>query len=138
MDAIASSEELLETAKKLALEIAAGRKPWLQTLRRTDRLESLADAREILGFARQQARQTAPNLKHPLACLDAVEAGVLEGGYRGNLKVNNSSLSLLLSLNASACEYLFDFCAGGGDIPQSCPVRHLEISHSHFLLPKKF
>lgn len=87
MDEITSPENLLEKAKEVALEIAYRRRPWLQTLYRNDKLESLGEAREILKFARQQVQQTAPNVLHPLGCLDAVEAGIVEGGYKGNLKV---------------------------------------------------
>lgn len=87
VDALAPSASLLETTKKWALDIAAGRRPWLQSLQRTDRLDSLAEARAILKFARVQAEQTAPNLTHPLRCLDAIEYGITHGGYAGNLKV---------------------------------------------------
>ncbi|CAI5528897.1 unnamed protein product, partial [Closterium sp. Naga37s-1] len=86
VDQIVPSNALLTTAKAWALDIASGRKPWLKTLERNDRIESLGEARAIFKFARAQAVQTAPNLTHPLRCLDAMEYGVTHGGYAGNLK----------------------------------------------------
>lgn len=82
-----SPKDLLVTARQWALDIASGKKPRLSSLHRTDKLESLGEAREIIKFARAQVKRTAPNLTHPLLCLDAVEEGVIAGGYAGNLKV---------------------------------------------------
>ena len=79
--------DLLTTARQWALDIACGKKPRLSSLQRTDKLESLGEAREIIKFARAQVKRTAPNLTHPLFCLDAVEEGVVAGGYAGALKV---------------------------------------------------
>jgi len=84
VDALAPPASLLEAAKKWALDIAAGRRPWLQSLQRTDKLDSLSEARAILKFARVQAEQTAPNLTHPLRCLDADrDLGSLMADTRG-------------------------------------------------------
>lgn len=77
----------MDAARSWALRIASFQKPWVLTLYRTDKLESLGEAREILKLARAQAKKTAPNLKHPSLCLDAIEEGVIAGGYAGLLKV---------------------------------------------------
>ena len=69
--------------------MAAGRRPWLKSLYRTDKLETLGEARAILKFARSQTEQAAPNLTHPLRCLDAIEYGITHGGYAGSVKVRN-------------------------------------------------
>lgn len=87
VDAIVPSEELISTARKWALDISERRKPWIISLHRTDKLESLADAREIFKFARAQVRKQAPNLKHPLVCIDVVEMGVVSGPRAGLWKV---------------------------------------------------
>lgn len=87
VDEIVAPEDLLTIARRWALDIALGKRPRLSSLQRTDKLESLGDAREIIKFARAQVKKTAPNLTHPLLCLDAVEEGVVAGGYRGALKV---------------------------------------------------
>jgi hypothetical protein len=87
VDKIVAPQDLLTTARQWALDIAMGRKPWVSSLRRTDKLEPLGEARAIIKFAREQVKRTAPNMTHPLLCLDAIEEGVVSGGYAGALKV---------------------------------------------------
>ncbi|CAI5523368.1 unnamed protein product, partial [Closterium sp. Naga37s-1] len=107
VDQIVPSNALLTTAKAWALDIASGRKPWLKTLERNDRIESLGEARAIFKFARAQAVQTAPNLTHPLRCLDAMEYGVTHGGYAGNLKEEEVFLELVLADTAKSLTHIF-------------------------------
>ncbi|CAI5459449.1 unnamed protein product [Closterium sp. Yama58-4] len=107
VDQIVPSNALLTTAKAWALNIASGRKPWLKTLERNDRIESLGEARAIFKFARAQAIQTAPNLTHPLRCLDAIEYGVTHGGYAGNLKEEEIFLELVLADTAKSLTHIF-------------------------------
>ena len=90
IDAIVSSEELLRVSRQWALDIAERCKPWMRSLHMTDKLGSLSEAREILKVARQQAKQTAPNMPQHQACLDVIEEGVIHGGYSGVLKVSLS------------------------------------------------
>lgn len=87
IDAIVSPEELIKISRLWALEIAERCKPWISSLRRTDRLSSLSEAREILTAARQQAKRIAPNMPQHQLCLDAMEEGIVFGGYAGVLKV---------------------------------------------------
>lgn len=87
VDAIVPGNELLSTARRWALEILERRKPWVSSLYKTDKLESLGEAREILKFAREQARKQAPNLKHPLVCIDVIEEGIASGPRAGLWKV---------------------------------------------------
>lgn len=87
IDAIVSPEDLLKISRCWALDIAERRKPWISSLRRTDRLGSLSEAHEILKAARQQVNRTAPNMPQHKECLDSVEEGVNFGGYAGVLKV---------------------------------------------------
>lgn len=87
IDEITSSSELLNVSRRWALDIAERRKPWLRTLHRTDKLGSLAEARNILKAARQQAKQIARNMPQHQACLDVIEEGVVHGGYSGILRV---------------------------------------------------
>ncbi|KAJ7568488.1 hypothetical protein O6H91_01G034400 [Diphasiastrum complanatum] len=107
VDVLVPSNELLSTARKLALEIADHRKPWLSTLYRTDKLEPLGEAREIIKFARAQAQKTAAHLPHPHACLDAIEEGVTNGGYAGVLKEEKVFLEALFSDTAKALVHIF-------------------------------
>ena len=87
VDAVISSHELVNTARRWALDIFARRKPWVASLYKTDKIESLGEAREILNFARAQARKQAPNLKHPLVCIDVIEEGIVAGPRAGLWKV---------------------------------------------------
>lgn len=87
VDAVVPSGELLATARKWALDIAEHRKPRVISLHKIDKLEPLGEARKILNSARARALKTTPNVPHPLLCLDAIEEGVVSGGYAGSLKV---------------------------------------------------
>lgn len=87
IDAIASPNDLLKVSRQWALDIADRRKPWLRTLHRTDKLDSLSEAHRILQIARQQAKQTARNMPQHQACLDSIEEGIVHGAYSGVLKV---------------------------------------------------
>eukprot|EP00803_Ostreobium_quekettii_P008705 evm.model.scf_1879.1 EVM.evm.TU.scf_1879.1 scf_1879:98-7109(+) len=78
--------DVVRMAKDLALEIAAGRAARRETLGRTDRLEPLGEALQVVAFARAQAARQAPHVRHPQLCLDAVAAGVEHGGLAGLAK----------------------------------------------------
>lgn len=90
VDALVSPDKLVNTARQWALEIAARRRPWVTTIHKTDKIESLGEAREILKFARTQAQRRAPNLKHPLVCIDVIEEGIVSGPIAGLWKVVTS------------------------------------------------
>jgi enoyl-CoA hydratase/3-hydroxyacyl-CoA dehydrogenase len=87
VDAIVSPDELLNTARQWALDILDCRRPWVRSLYKTDKIEPLGEAREILKFARAQARKQAPNLQHPLVCIDCIEEGIASGPRAGLWKV---------------------------------------------------
>lgn len=84
VDEIAGTpQDLLQVAKRVGLELASGKRKRVRTLEREDRLEPKDIAKMILGIAREQTKKRAPNVKHPLLCIDAIEAGVLHGGKAG-------------------------------------------------------
>lgn len=87
VDAVVAPGELVNTARRWALDILELRRPWIASLYKTDKLEPLGEAREILKFARDQTRKRAPNLRHPLACIDAIEEGIVSGPRAGLWKV---------------------------------------------------
>ncbi|CAI0628816.1 unnamed protein product [Linum tenue] len=87
IDALVSSEELLNVSRQWALDIAERRKPWVRSLHKTDKIGSLSEARQVLKAARLQAKKTAPNMPQHLGCLDVIEDGIIHGGYNGVLKV---------------------------------------------------
>lgn len=87
VDAVVSPDKLVNTARQWALDIFDRRRPWVTSLYKTDKIASLGEAREILKFARTQAQQRAPNLKHPLVCIDVIEEGIVSGPRIGLMKV---------------------------------------------------
>lgn len=87
VDAIVSSHQLLDTARKWALDIWERKRPWIPTLHRNDKIESIGEAKEMLKFARAQAIKQAPNIYHPLAYIDVIEEGVVSGPRAGLIKV---------------------------------------------------
>ncbi|XP_072998777.1 peroxisomal fatty acid beta-oxidation multifunctional protein [Typha latifolia] len=107
IDAIASADELVEVSRLWALDIAERRKPWISSLRRTDRLGSLSEARAILKAARQQAKRIAPNMPQHQACLDAIEEGIEFGGYAGVLKEAKIFKGLVLSSTSKGLVHFF-------------------------------
>lgn len=107
VDAVVPSEQLLATARKWALEIAEGRKPRIISLQKLDKIESLGDARRIIQAARAQATQRSPNVPHPLLCLDAIEEGVVSGGYVGSLKEEHCFNTAVMSSTGKALVHIF-------------------------------
>ncbi|KAF6164422.1 hypothetical protein GIB67_025248 [Kingdonia uniflora] len=107
IDAVVPSGELLKVARAWALDIAEKRKPWISSLRRTDRLGSLSEVREILKVARQQAKRTAANLPQHQTCIDVIEEGVVFGGYSGVLKEAIVFNDLVLSNTSKGLVHTF-------------------------------
>ncbi|KAI8012326.1 hypothetical protein LOK49_LG06G03391 [Camellia lanceoleosa] len=79
VDAIVSPDKSINTARQWALDILEAKRPWVKSLYKTDKIEPLGEAREILKFARTQARKQAPNLEHPIVCINVVEEGIVSG-----------------------------------------------------------
>ncbi|XP_010254066.1 PREDICTED: peroxisomal fatty acid beta-oxidation multifunctional protein AIM1 [Nelumbo nucifera] len=107
VDAIVSPKDLLKVSRLWALDIAERRRPWMNSLHRTDKLCSLSEAREILKSARKRARQTAPNMPQHQACLDVIEEGVVFGGYSGVLKEAKVFKELVLSSTSKGLVHVF-------------------------------
>ncbi|KAH7445114.1 hypothetical protein KP509_02G107300 [Ceratopteris richardii] len=107
VDAIVPAKDLISTARRWALEITNSQKPKIVSLHKTDKLEALGEAREILRFARQQTMKRAPNLFHPLKCLDAVEVGIVSGGLAGLYKESEVFRECMTSDNAKALVHVF-------------------------------
>ncbi|XP_076934705.1 peroxisomal fatty acid beta-oxidation multifunctional protein MFP2-like [Bidens hawaiensis] len=117
VDAIVSGDKLLETARQLALDILARKKPWLSSLYRTDKIEPLGEAREILNFARAQARRQAPNLQHPQVCIDVIEAGIVSGPRVGLLKEYEAFQVLVKSDTCKSLIHVFFSQRGTTKVP---------------------
>lgn len=116
MDAIVSPSELVRTAHQWALDIVERRRPRIASLYRTDKLEPLGEAKEILKRPRAQALKQAPNLRHPLICIDVIERGIVSGPRAGLWKVVTCLECFFLSLRSlMTCnsEMSFLILAGG-------------------------
>ncbi|XP_020254330.1 glyoxysomal fatty acid beta-oxidation multifunctional protein MFP-a-like [Asparagus officinalis] len=107
IDAIVPSNELINTACCWALDIAESRKPWIKTLDRVDKIESIEEARELLNFSRVQARKRAPNLEHPLICIDVIEEGIVFGPRAGLWKEANAFYQLIYSDTCKSLIHVF-------------------------------
>ncbi|KAJ1685085.1 hypothetical protein LUZ63_016475 [Rhynchospora breviuscula] len=107
IDALVSPADIIRVSRQWALDIAEGRKPWLSSLRRTDKLGSLAEAREVLKAARQQVKRQFPNMPQHQACLDSIEEGVVAGGYAGVLKEAKLFKDLVLSDTSKGLVHVF-------------------------------
>ncbi|WCJ42496.1 Fatty acid oxidation complex subunit alpha [Euphorbia peplus] len=107
VDVIVPSQELLKVSRQWALEIKERRKPWLRSLHRTDKLNSLSESRELLKAARQHAKKTAPNMPQHLACLDVIEEGIVHGGYNGVLKEAKVFKELVVSETCKGLIHVF-------------------------------
>ncbi|CAA6654312.1 unnamed protein product [Spirodela intermedia] len=103
VDAIVPPEELVDTARRWVLDIVEYRKPWIKSLYKTDKIEPLGEAREILKFARTQAQKQAANLQHPLVCIDVIEEGIVSGPRAGLWKEAEASKNLI---NSDTCKNL--------------------------------
>ncbi|KAL7080912.1 hypothetical protein ACP275_14G007900 [Erythranthe tilingii] len=106
VDAVTSPAELVNTARRWALDILERKRPWVISYYKTDKLESLGEAREILNFARVQTRKRAPNLKHPLVCIDVIEEGIVSGSRAGLWK---EAEAFQILLESDACKSLVHF-----------------------------
>ncbi|KAK9671744.1 hypothetical protein RND81_12G051400 [Saponaria officinalis] len=117
VDAIVPASELLNTARSWALEILECRKPWVSSLYKTNKLEPLGEAREILKFAREQARKRAPNLSHPLVCIDVIEEGITSGPRAGLWKEADAFEQLLRSDTCKSLVHVFFSQRGTSKVP---------------------
>ncbi|KAI6693028.1 hypothetical protein NL676_020738 [Syzygium grande] len=117
VDAVVSPNELVATARQWALDILERRRPWVASLYRTDKLEPLGEAREIFKFARVQTKKQAPNLAHPLVCIDVVEEGVVSGPFAGLWKEAEAFQGLLHSETCKSLVHIFFAQRGTSKVP---------------------
>lgn len=107
VDSIVPPDQLVTTARRWALDIVEFRRPWIRSLFKTDKLEPLGEAREILNFARAQAQKQAANLQHPLVCIDVIEEGIVSGPLAGLQKEASSFQHLLTSDTCKSLVHVF-------------------------------
>ncbi|PHU11545.1 Glyoxysomal fatty acid beta-oxidation multifunctional protein MFP-a [Capsicum chinense] len=79
----------------------------IASLYRTDKLESLNEAREILKLARDQTHRIAPNIYHPLAFIVVVEEGIMSCPHARLIKENETFKVLIRSSTCKALVHIF-------------------------------
>ncbi|KAJ1262443.1 hypothetical protein BS78_09G117000 [Paspalum vaginatum] len=107
VDAITSANELVNTACSWALEIVENKKPWFKSLHRTDRLPDLTEVKDVLNFARVQAKKKSPNVQHPIVCIDVIEEGIVSGPRAGLMKEALSGKMLEQSQTSKSLRHFF-------------------------------
>ncbi|GAV57484.1 ECH domain-containing protein/3HCDH_N domain-containing protein, partial [Cephalotus follicularis] len=115
VDVVVSPVELVNTARRWALDVTPRNvgwaprfdTPWVANLYKTDKLEPLGEAREIFKFARAQARKQAPNLTHPIVCIDVVEEGIVSGPWAGLWKEADAFQELVHSETYKSLIHVF-------------------------------
>ncbi|XP_062175642.1 glyoxysomal fatty acid beta-oxidation multifunctional protein MFP-a-like [Alnus glutinosa] len=117
VDAIVSADELVNTARQWALDIFHGRRPWVVTLHKTDKIEPLGEAREILKLARAEAKKQAPNVQYPVVCIDVIEEGIVSGPRAGLWKEAEAFQELLFSDTSKSLVHLHFAQSGTSKVP---------------------
>ncbi|KAI5581090.1 hypothetical protein BDE02_08G197900 [Populus trichocarpa] len=117
VDAVVSPNELVSTARQWALDIFECRRPWIASLYKTEKLDSLGEAREIFKFARAQAQKRAPNLLHPIVCINVVEHGIVSGPRAGLYKEFESFQELVRSDISKSLVHIFFALRGTTKVP---------------------
>ncbi|KAL9400822.1 hypothetical protein Peur_004671 [Populus x canadensis] len=117
VDAVVSPNELVSTARQWALDIFECRRPWIASLYKTENLDSLGEAREIFKFARAQAQKRAPNLLHPIVCINVVEHGIVSGPRAGLYKEFESFQELVRSDISKSLVHIFFALRGTTKVP---------------------
>ncbi|WVZ98184.1 hypothetical protein U9M48_043653 [Paspalum notatum var. saurae] len=107
VDAITSANELVNTACSWALGIVENKKPWFKSLHRSDRLPDLAEVKDVLNFARVQAKKKSPNVQHPIVCIDVIEEGIVSGPRAGLMKEALSGKMLEQSQTSKSLRHFF-------------------------------
>ncbi|KAF1887213.1 hypothetical protein Lal_00040813 [Lupinus albus] len=123
VDGLVSPDELLNVARQWTLDILNHRRPWVASLYRNDKIEPLGEAREILKFARSQVRKEAPNLKHPLVCIDVIEEGIVSGPRAGLWKEAEASEGLSHSDTSKSLIHIFFAQRGTSKVPGVTDLR---------------
>ncbi|KAM3407405.1 hypothetical protein ACQJBY_001054 [Aegilops geniculata] len=107
VNAVVSPNDLLNDARRWALDICESKRPWVRALYKSDKLESPEVAREILNSARVQSQKQAANLQHPLVCIDAVEEGIVSGPRAGLQKEAMAFQKLFFSDTCKSLIHVF-------------------------------
>ncbi|CAM2169394.1 3-hydroxyacyl-CoA dehydrogenase [Burkholderia latens] len=123
-DAMADGD-LLETAVAFARKVGARSGPHPRV---RDRKIAHENAAGFIQFARNSVRAAAPNFPAPHKCIDAIEAGVLNGFDKGSIAERDGFVALMMTPESRALRHAFfgeRAASKIGDVPADTPVRDI-------------
>lgn len=103
------------------------KRAWTKSLYLNTRLEPAAARSKIFDFAEAQVKKTAPNVPHPLSCINAIRAGVEFNGEHG-LETEQKEFGKVAVSNTSKALIHFFFASKG-----TGKVRKFEFCVYNFL-----
>ncbi|QTO42629.1 3-hydroxyacyl-CoA dehydrogenase NAD-binding domain-containing protein [Burkholderia latens] len=123
-DAMADGD-LLETAVAFARKVGARSGPHPRV---RDRKIAHENAAGFIQFARNSVRAAAPNFPAPHKCIDAIEAGVLNGFDKGSIAERDGFVALMMTPESRALRHAFFGERAASkipDVPADTPVRDI-------------
>ncbi|KVA03280.1 3-hydroxyacyl-CoA dehydrogenase [Burkholderia latens] len=123
-DAMADGD-LLETAVAFAHKVGARSGPHPRV---RDRKIAHENAAGFIQFARNSVRAAAPNFPAPHKCIDAIEAGVLNGFDKGSIAERDGFVALMMTPESRALRHAFFGERAASkipDVPADTPVRDI-------------
>ena len=123
-DAMADGD-LLDAAVAFARKVGAQKGPHPRV---RDRKIVHENAAGFIQFARNSARAAAPNFPAPHKCIDAIEAGVLNGFDKGSIAEREGFVALMMTPESRALRHAFFGERAASkipDVPADTPVREI-------------
>ncbi|PCE24349.1 3-hydroxyacyl-CoA dehydrogenase NAD-binding domain-containing protein [Burkholderia ubonensis] len=117
--------DLLDAAVALARKVGAQAGPHPRV---RDRKIVHENAAGFIQFARNSAQAAAPNFPAPHKCIDAIEAGVLNGFDRGVIAERDGFVALMMTPESRALRHAFFGERAASkipDVPADTPVREI-------------
>ncbi|KWF97279.1 3-hydroxyacyl-CoA dehydrogenase [Burkholderia diffusa] len=117
--------DLLDAAVAFARKVGAQKGPHPRV---RDRKIVHENAAGFIQFARNSARAAAPNFPAPHKCIDAIEAGVLNGFDKGSVAERDGFVALMMTPESRALRHAFFGERAASkipDVPADTPVREI-------------
>ncbi|MCA8203244.1 enoyl-CoA hydratase/isomerase family protein [Burkholderia sp. AU33545] len=117
--------DLLDAAVAFARKVGARQGPHPRV---RDRKIVHENAAGLLQFARNSARAAAPNFPAPHKCIDAIEAGVLNGFDKGSIAEREGFVALMMTPESRALRHAFFGERAASkipDVPADTPLREI-------------
>ncbi|AOI57741.1 3-hydroxyacyl-CoA dehydrogenase NAD-binding domain-containing protein [Burkholderia diffusa] len=117
--------DLLDAAVAFARKVGVQKGPHPRV---RDRKIVHENAAGFIQFARNSARAAAPNFPAPHKCIDAIEAGVLNGFDKGSVAERDGFVALMMTPESRALRHAFFGERAASkipDVPADTPVREI-------------